>query len=165
MEPANIIAVVEERRLFLRDFRTFGDFACQLRRGFGGFHFVLKQDFAHGRHLFVIEAVGGFVRCDGAPFDRSAAVETFAVVIDQHRRLAWRDSALKAPFDAVGQPRRAGKPNEDEIVFLFCGQMIARKGVDILLEAFSELARRSEQRARLLLVGLATILNSGPGKQ
>jgi glycosyltransferase involved in cell wall biosynthesis len=35
------------------------------------------------------------------------------------------------------------------VVFLFCGQMIARKGVDILLAAFQRLARS----ARLLLVG------------
>lgn len=37
----------------------------------------------------------------------------------------------------------------DEVTFLFCGQMIARKGLDILLEAFARL----DARARLLLVG------------
>ncbi|MEA3207643.1 MAG: hypothetical protein QOE70_700 [Chthoniobacter sp.] len=41
------------------------------------------------------------------------------------------------------------RPSADEITFLFCGQMIARKGVDLLLEAF----RRLDSRARLLLVG------------
>ena len=43
MEPAYIIAFVEERPLFLCDLGTFGDLARQLRRGFGRFHFVLEQ--------------------------------------------------------------------------------------------------------------------------
>ncbi|MEP6671912.1 MAG: glycosyltransferase family 4 protein [Chthoniobacter sp.] len=49
------------------------------------------------------------------------------------------------PFFAV--PRRTR--NDGHIVFLFCGQMIARKGVDLLLEAFQRLGTA----ARLLLVG------------
>jgi glycosyltransferase involved in cell wall biosynthesis len=44
-------------------------------------------------------------------------------------------------------PRRVR--DDGTVVFLFCGQMIARKGVDILLAAFQRLARS----ARLLLVG------------
>lgn len=40
----------------------------------------------------------------------------------------------------------------DEVAFLFCGQMIARKGVDLLLEAFANLVARGVS-ARLLLVG------------
>jgi glycosyltransferase involved in cell wall biosynthesis len=39
-----------------------------------------------------------------------------------------------------------------EIVFLFCGQMIARKGLDHLLKAFAAVAGR-HSAARLLLVG------------
>jgi glycosyltransferase involved in cell wall biosynthesis len=39
-----------------------------------------------------------------------------------------------------------------ELVFLFCGQLIARKGVDILLEAFDRLIRNG-RRARLRLAG------------
>ncbi len=38
------------------------------------------------------------------------------------------------------------------LTFLFCGQMIARKGVDLLLQAFDGLVTRHPQ-ARLLLVG------------
>jgi len=38
------------------------------------------------------------------------------------------------------------------ITFFFCGQMIERKGVDLLLQAFDQLIRRGIQ-ARLLLVG------------
>ena len=49
-----------------------------------------------------------------------------------------------APFLAA--PRHA---LEDVVVFLFCGQMIARKGVDVLFAAFARLP----ERARLLLVG------------
>jgi glycosyltransferase involved in cell wall biosynthesis len=45
----------------------------------------------------------------------------------------------------ISQPRHA---LGSEPVFLFCGQMIARKGVDLLLAAFAQL-----ERGRLLLVG------------
>jgi glycosyltransferase involved in cell wall biosynthesis len=48
-----------------------------------------------------------------------------------------------APF--LAQPRRT--PTGDP-VFLCCGQMIARKGIDVLLSAFAKL-----ERGRLLLVG------------
>jgi len=48
-----------------------------------------------------------------------------------------------APFLAAPRPAPS-----DEPVFLFCGQMIARKGVDVLLEAFARVPR-----GRLLLVG------------
>jgi len=44
------------------------------------------------------------------------------------------------------QPR--APRSSDEVVFLMCGQMIARKGVDLLLNAFSRL-----DHGRLLLVG------------
>lgn len=40
----------------------------------------------------------------------------------------------------------------DEPVFLFCGQMILRKGIDVLLDAFEQLIRQGV-RARLELVG------------
>jgi poly(glycerol-phosphate) alpha-glucosyltransferase len=47
----------------------------------------------------------------------------------------------------IEAPRR--RRNDGNIVFLFCGQMIARKGVDLLLAAFQGLG----SNARLLLVG------------
>jgi glycosyltransferase involved in cell wall biosynthesis len=47
------------------------------------------------------------------------------------------------PFFA--QPRHE---LENEVTFLFCGQMIRRKGIDLLLNAFAKL-----ERCRLLLVG------------
>ncbi|HVS53809.1 MAG TPA: glycosyltransferase family 4 protein [Opitutaceae bacterium] len=46
----------------------------------------------------------------------------------------------------------AHRPRNPEPVFLFCGQMIARKGVDVLLRAFARLAHEGVA-ARLLLVG------------
>jgi glycosyltransferase involved in cell wall biosynthesis len=45
-----------------------------------------------------------------------------------------------------------------EPVFLFCGQLIARKGVDVLLEAFDRLVRNG-RRARLRLAGRRADLN------
>lgn len=55
------------------------------------------------------------------------------------------DAFLERPPNSTGAPR-------DEIAFLFCGQLIARKGVDVLLEAFDQLIRNGH-RARLRLVG------------
>lgn len=52
-----------------------------------------------------------------------------------------------APFLAMRRDR-----NEKPLTFLFCGQMIERKGVDILLLAFDRLIA-SGADARLLLVG------------
>lgn len=49
------------------------------------------------------------------------------------------------PFLAQPRHPRAG----GNVTFLFCGQMIARKGLDLLLAAFTQLP----SRARLLLVG------------
>lgn len=60
------------------------------------------------------------------------------------------------PF--LRQPRH---PISQDVSFLFCGQMIRRKGVDLLLNAFAQL-----DRGRLLLVGreaeLPTLLQALP---
>ena len=55
---------------------------------------------------------------------------------------------LSAFFAIRRYPREASAP----ITFLFCGQMIERKGVDLLLRAFDRLVSRGFG-ARLLLVG------------
>src|SRR5262245_54337559 len=52
-----------------------------------------------------------------------------------------------SPFFAIKQ-----RPESDPITFFFCGQMIRRKGVDLLLLAFDRLVA-SGHDARLLLVG------------
>jgi glycosyltransferase involved in cell wall biosynthesis len=54
-----------------------------------------------------------------------------------------------APF--LSSPATFAGINE-EVRFLFCGQLIARKGVDILLQAFDRLVRKG-LRVRLELVG------------
>jgi glycosyltransferase involved in cell wall biosynthesis len=51
-------------------------------------------------------------------------------------------------FFTVKRCRETGTP----VTFLFCGQMIARKGIDLLLVAFDRLVRRGLD-VRLLLVG------------
>jgi len=51
-------------------------------------------------------------------------------------------------FFAIHRPPKSGAP----LTFLFCGQMIRRKGVDLLLSAFERLIA-SGLDARLLLVG------------
>ncbi len=51
------------------------------------------------------------------------------------------------PF--LDTPRR---PSDGKTVFLFCGQMIARKGLDLLLAAFARLVEKNSE-VRLLLVG------------
>lgn len=61
----------------------------------------------------------------------------------QHFRIPYYCD-LAAFFAAPRRTRDDGR-----VVFLFCGQMIARKGVDVLLAAFQRLG----QNARLLLVG------------
>ena len=53
-----------------------------------------------------------------------------------------------APFFAAERPAR----DPEETVFFFCGQMIERKGLDHLLEAFAGVAA-SHPKARLLLAG------------
>src|SRR5262249_13334172 len=50
-----------------------------------------------------------------------------------------------APF--MNAPKRSRE--DGNVVFLFCGQMIARKGIDLLFTAFQQLG----ENARLLLVG------------
>ncbi len=47
----------------------------------------------------------------------------------------------------------------DEITFLFCGQMIARKGVDVLLQAFDRVAREYPG-VKLLLIGRPDAMNA-----
>ena len=94
---------------------------------------------------------GGWHDCLTAPLHRAAGIAAIGTVAqcDYRERFPEPRSFCipyccdLAPF--LAKPRR--EPGDD-IVFLFCGQMIARKGVDLLLGAFSRL-----DRGRLLLVG------------
>jgi glycosyltransferase involved in cell wall biosynthesis len=65
------------------------------------------------------------------------------------------------PFICAPMRRTQRVRTSREVLFLLCGQMIARKGIDLLLSAFSRL-----EHARLLLVGreaeLPVLLESVP---
>ncbi len=88
-----------------------------------------------------------------APLHRATAIASIGAFAEQdyserfpeprHFRIPY--FCELAPFLAA--PRRVR--DDGKVVFLFCGQMIARKGVDLLLAAFAELG----DSARLLLVG------------
>ena len=78
----------------------------------------------------------------------SLAQRQYATLFPEPRTYCIPYHCELAPFAA--EPRPARDPSE--LVFLFCGQMIARKGLDILLKAFAALAEH-HSRVRLLLVG------------
>src|SRR5205814_8390902 len=59
------------------------------------------------------------------------------------------DGAQFTPIDRVAARARLALPVDERIV-LYAGLLIARKGVDVLLEAFARVAR---PRAQLVLVG------------
>jgi len=48
---------------------------------------------------------------------------------------------------------------DDEIVFLYLGRLIKKKGVDILLKAFAQLVKETQHRVKLLIAG------AGPERQ
>jgi glycosyltransferase involved in cell wall biosynthesis len=105
--------------------------------------------------IFMGEKLGnrteGWHQTLSAPLHRAAGIAAVG-------RWAWKDYRARfpeprcfslpyycelAPF--LSQPRHE---TGSEVVFLFCGQMIARKGVDLLLKAFAQLPG-----GRLLMVG------------
>ena len=88
-----------------------------------------------------------------APLHRAAGIASIGTFAEHDYRARFPEPrhfcipyycGLSAFFDA---PRR--ERNDGRVVFFFCGQMIARKGVDLLLAAFARLG----ENARLLLVG------------
>jgi len=79
-----------------------------------------------------------------------ASIGTFAEV--DYRERFPEPAHFRIPYycdlDAFfAAPRRVG--TDGRVVFLFCGQMIARKGIDLLLAAFQRLG----ESAHLMLVG------------
>ena len=88
-----------------------------------------------------------------APLHRSAGIAAIGSFAEEDYRARFPEPRHFCipyfcdlePF--LNAPRRAR--DDGHVVFLFCGQMIARKGVDVLLAAF----QRIGAAARLLLVG------------
>ena len=88
-----------------------------------------------------------------APLHRATAIASIGKFAEEDYRERFPEPRhFRIPYfcdlDAfLAAPRRVR--DDGKIVFLFCGQMIARKGVDLLLAAFTELG----DAAQLLLVG------------
>jgi len=66
------------------------------------------------------------------------------------------------PFLDVAD-KREGMPARDDVRFLYCGQLIERKGVDLLLDAFVHLAEH-HPRTQLTLVGEGPLRASLEGR-
>ncbi len=90
-----------------------------------------------------------------APLARAAAIVGIGSMAEDGYRKRFPEKAhFSIPYYCDLQPflDAPRSRNWNEITFLFCGQMIARKGVDLLLHAFAELVKR-HPKARLVLVG------------
>ena len=87
------------------------------------------------------------------PLHRAAGIAAIGSIAEEDYRARFPEPRhFRIPYFCdleafLAAPRRAR--DDGHIVFLFCGQMISRKGVDLLLEAFQRLG----SAARLLLVG------------
>ena len=88
-----------------------------------------------------------------APLHRAAGIAAIGSFAEEDYRARFPEPRLfRIPYYCDLEPffKTPRRPRDDgHVVFLFCGQMIARKGVDILLAAF----QRVGAAARLLLVG------------
>ncbi|MEZ5326125.1 MAG: glycosyltransferase family 4 protein [Verrucomicrobiales bacterium] len=101
----------------------------------------------------------------------SAIVAIGSVAQADYRRRFPKTPVYQLPYfcdlEAFAQAANGRETISSEPVFLFCGQMIRRKGIDVLLNAYQE-AWRLGLRARLILVGreaeLAPLLETLPKK-
>ncbi len=88
-----------------------------------------------------------------APLHQAAGIAAIGTFAEQDYRERFPEPRLfRIPYYCdlaafFAAPRRVR--DDGRVVFFFCGQMIARKGVDLLLAAFARLG----DHARLLLVG------------
>ena len=88
-----------------------------------------------------------------APLHRAAGIASIGTFAERDYRERFPEPRhFCIPYfcdlaEFFAAPRRSR--DDGRVVFLFCGQMIARKGVDLLLAAFQRLG----ESARLLLVG------------
>jgi poly(glycerol-phosphate) alpha-glucosyltransferase len=99
---------------------------------------------------------GAFQRFMARPLDHLDRVVAIGTVAERFYRERWPAMPIDnlpylcdlAPFHALTPP----SPTEGPLRILFCGQMIPRKGVDLLLHAFARLIAAGRD-ARLVLVG------------
>ena len=88
-----------------------------------------------------------------APLHRASGIASIGTFAERDYRERFPEPRhFRIPYHCdlaafLAAPRRVRE--DRQVVFLFCGQMIARKGVDLLLAAFQRLGGS----ARLLLVG------------
>jgi len=123
-----------------------------MRRGLRGKRWLFWGERLHRR-----SRMKGFIQHRlAAPIRRASAVVGIgrAAEDDYHQRFPNLSHFCipyhcdLSAFFAIHRPPKSGAP----LTFLFCGQMIRRKGVDLLLSAFERL-KASGLDARLLLVG------------
>ena len=99
---------------------------------------------------------GAFQRFMAKPLDHLDRVVAIGTVADRYYRERWPEMPIdNLPYLCDLAPFHAVKPLPAEATplrILFCGQMIKRKGVDLLIEAFAKIIA-SGRKARLVLVG------------
>ena len=89
------------------------------------------------------------------PLSEASAIACIGSMAVASYRERFPDQRLaNIPYHCDLEPfRKASSVSESsEVIFLFCGQMIPRKGIDLLLQAFDQLARHYAA-ARLWLIG------------
>ena len=117
---------------------------------------LMRAKLRHSRWIFWGEKLGARSRTHdflSSPLHRASAIAAIGTRAERDYDARFPTTRVfnipyhcdLAPFLAT--PRAAREPGT--ITFLFCGQMIARKGLDELLAAFATLP----ENARLLLVG------------
>lgn len=91
-----------------------------------------------------------------APFGRADAIAAIGTLARRQYQERFPDRrVVNIPYHChLSAYRQLGDQtaSDDEVVFLFCGQMIYRKGVDLLLRAFEALVAEG-LNVRLMLVG------------
>ncbi len=89
-----------------------------------------------------------------APLARARAIAAIGErAKDDYQRRFPRQTVHNIPYHtSLKAFEVASAPRPSRFTFFFCGQMIARKGLDILLEAFQQVARH-QPGVHLLLVG------------
>jgi glycosyltransferase involved in cell wall biosynthesis len=135
--------------------RDFDVIVCNTLMSFTG-QWLMRARLRRSRWIFWGEKLGRGGRMHGflaAPLHRASAIAAIG---------AWAEKDYAARFPGtrvfnipyhceiqpfLDTPRAAREPGT--LTFLFCGQMIARKGLDLLLDAFATLP----ESTRLLLVG------------